>query len=106
MKRSNLVIALLITGFIYLSSPGSASADGPGDGSLPLCPPDLFFDTTQDCKLVETELYDLGLLGAETRNVVADPAYEEALRACARLSAHGYPPRRRASSKNLKGKKK
>jgi len=63
-------------------------------------------DTTQNCKLVETELYDLGLLGTETRNVVADPAYGEDLKACAKLSAHGYPPRLRAPSKNTKGKKK
>ena len=49
MKKSYSIIALLITGFIYLITPGSVSADGPGDGFLPLCPPDLFFDTTQDC---------------------------------------------------------
>ena len=49
MQKSNWIIALLITGFIYLITPGIVSADGSGDGSLPLCPPDLFFDTTQDC---------------------------------------------------------
>jgi len=49
MKKSYLIIALFIAGFIYLITPVSVFADGPGDGSLPLCPPDLFFDISQDC---------------------------------------------------------
>ena len=63
-------------------------------------------DTTRNCRLVDTELYDLGLLGVETRNVATDPAYEEALKACAKLSVRGYPARGRALKKNPKGKNK
>jgi len=49
MNRSKWFFSLLITGIFFLSTPGSALADGPGDESLPLCPPDLFFDATQEC---------------------------------------------------------
>ena len=49
-------------------------------------------DIARNGKLVETERYGLGLLGAETRNVASDPAYSDALKACGKLSAHGYPP--------------
>lgn len=44
-----MILALLVAGFIFLFTPGIASADGPGGSPLPLCPPDLFFDITQDC---------------------------------------------------------
>jgi hypothetical protein len=49
MKISLKVITPLLVGFLLLITPGRVLADGTEEESQPLCPPDLYFDSTQDC---------------------------------------------------------
>lgn len=48
-KPYSIFISLLITGIIFIFTPGTAFAEGGSEPGLPLCPPDLFFDASQDC---------------------------------------------------------
>jgi hypothetical protein len=70
--------ALLIAGAIFLAFPDTASADGIEDGTLPLCPPDLYFDPTQDCNPLGPTAYLLdmaekGITFPETPLPVSQP---------------------------------
>lgn len=49
MKKSIWITAFMVTGLLLLGLPGTAAGAGPEEDSLPLCPPDLYFDLTQDC---------------------------------------------------------
>jgi hypothetical protein len=46
--RRRLLIAI-ISGLFLALIPFTALAEGIEDGSIPLCPPDIFYDSTQDC---------------------------------------------------------
>ncbi len=46
--RRRLLIAI-ISGLFLALIPSTALAEGIEDGSIPLCPPDIFYDSTQDC---------------------------------------------------------
>ncbi|MEE8356049.1 MAG: L,D-transpeptidase [Anaerolineales bacterium] len=43
------LINTLIAGFLLAIVPSTVQAEGIEDGSVPLCPPDLYYDSSQDC---------------------------------------------------------
>ncbi len=47
-------------------------------------------DVSDGLKLVNTELYDLGVIGAERTNVANDPKQTGVLEACRALMGAGY----------------
>jgi hypothetical protein len=47
-------------------------------------------DVSDGFKLVNTELYDLGVIGAERTNIAADPEQTKVLEACRALMGAGY----------------
>ena len=49
MKINRRFFLSIVVFMILLGFPGSALAAGNNGGSRPLCPPDLFFDPSQDC---------------------------------------------------------
>ncbi|NQS91149.1 MAG: L,D-transpeptidase [Chloroflexi bacterium] len=49
MKLIKILLLLLVTGILVFLFPGQVSAAGFENDSRPLCPPDLFFDPSQDC---------------------------------------------------------
>ncbi len=61
MIKAKWITALLLTGLILLVFPSRVSADGIEDGSLPLCPPDLFFDSSQNCNPLGPTAYLLDM---------------------------------------------
>jgi hypothetical protein len=69
MKRVSLAILSLLV--ILILTPGKAAADDSGNDSLPLCPPDLFLDDSQDCApygpaVYLTEMAEKGITFPET----------------------------------------
>ncbi len=49
MKRSTQLLLLLTIAFMIIAKPTPVLAEGIGEDSRPLCPPDLYFDPSQDC---------------------------------------------------------
>jgi len=72
-----LFISILVS-LASLTLASSAQAEGSWEGSPPLCPPDLFFDTTQDCVTFGPTAYllemeSLGITFPETPLPIQDP---------------------------------
>jgi hypothetical protein len=49
MSKRYWIISIIIALSFFLALPGTAFAEGAEGDSRPLCPPDLYFDLTQDC---------------------------------------------------------
>jgi hypothetical protein len=75
---------LIILGLLLISVPATAQAKGSEEDSRPLCPPDLFYDATQDCVPLGPAAYlqdmaELGITFPETPLPIQkpDPALSE-----------------------------
>ncbi|MCJ7717343.1 MAG: L,D-transpeptidase [Anaerolineales bacterium] len=69
---------IIIIGFLLALIPGTAQAEGLEDRSIPLCPPDIFYDSTQDCMPLGPTAYLLdmaekGITFPETPLPIQDP---------------------------------
>ncbi len=78
LSRSTVFASLLLAGIIFLISPGSALADDRSEPGLPLCPPELYFDASQDCIPLGPTAYlldmaEMGITFPETPLPTRDP---------------------------------
>jgi len=76
MRRQ--IITTLIAAFLLATVPSTVQAGGIEDGSLPLCPPDLYYDSSQDCLPLGPTAYlldmaEIGITFPETPLPIRNP---------------------------------
>lgn len=72
------LITTLIAAFLLATIPSTVQAGGIEDGSLPLCPPDLYYDSSQDCLPLGPTAYlldmaEIGITFPETPLPIRNP---------------------------------